>query len=52
VIGNLKKAYKIIFRSGLTQDEAFKKAVEAFPNSKEVNYFVDFMRNSKRGVTR
>lgn len=52
VIGNLKKAYKIIFRSGLTQDEAFKKAVEAFPNSKEVNYFVDFMRSSKRGVTR
>jgi UDP-N-acetylglucosamine acyltransferase len=52
VIGNLKKAYKIIFRSGLTHDDAFKKAVEAFPNSKEVNYFVDFMRNSKRGVTR
>jgi UDP-N-acetylglucosamine acyltransferase len=52
VIGDLKKAYKIIFRSGLTLEDAFKKAVEAFPNSKEVNYFVDFMRHSKRGVTR
>ena len=25
VIATLKKAYKIIFRSGLTQDEAFSK---------------------------
>jgi UDP-N-acetylglucosamine acyltransferase len=52
VISDLKKAYKVIFRSGLTQDEAFKKAAEEFPHSKEVNYLVDFMRNSKRGVTR
>ncbi len=51
-INNLKKAYKIIFRSGLTLDEAFQKAVEEFPDSREVNYFVDFMRHSKRGVTR
>ena len=51
-INSLKKAYKIIFRSGLTQDEAFKKAQEEFPHSKEVNYFVNFMRDSKRGVTR
>jgi UDP-N-acetylglucosamine acyltransferase len=52
VINDLKKAYKIIFRSGLTQDDAFKKAIETFPHSREVAYFVDFMRNSKRGVTR
>ena len=52
VINNLKKAYKIIFRSGLTQEEAFKKALQDFPESKEVNYLVDFMRHSKRGVTR
>jgi UDP-N-acetylglucosamine acyltransferase len=52
MINNLKKAYKIIFRSGLTLEEAFKKAVEEFPDSREVNYFVDFMRDSKRGVTR
>jgi UDP-N-acetylglucosamine acyltransferase len=52
VINDLKKTYKIIFRSGLMQDEALKKAMEAFPHSKEVGYFVDFMRNSKRGVTR
>ena len=52
VINNLKKAYKTIFRSGLTQEEAFKKALQDFPESKEVNYLVDFMRHSKRGVTR
>jgi UDP-N-acetylglucosamine acyltransferase len=52
VINNLKKAYKIIFRSGLTQEEAFRKAAEEFPDSKEVTHLVDFMRHSKRGVTR
>jgi UDP-N-acetylglucosamine acyltransferase len=52
VINNLKKAYKIIFRSGMTIEEAIKKVVDEFPDCKEVNYFVDFMRHSKRGVTR
>jgi UDP-N-acetylglucosamine acyltransferase len=52
VIGNLKKTYKIIFRSGLTIEEAIKKVMHQFPDCKEVNYFVDFMRHSKRGITR
>ena len=52
VINNLKKAYKIIFRSGLTQEEAFKTALQEFPDAKEVIHLVDFMRHSKRGVTR
>jgi UDP-N-acetylglucosamine acyltransferase len=52
VISDLKKAYKIVFRSGLTQEEAFRKALQDFPDSKEVNYFINFMRHSKRGVTR
>lgn len=51
-IGSLKKAYKIIFRSGLTQDEAFRRVIEEFPDTREVAYLVDFMRHSKRGVTR
>jgi len=52
VINDLKKAYKIIFRSGMTIEDAIRKVVDAYPDSKEVNYFVDFMRHSKRGVTR
>ena len=52
VINTLKKAYKIIFRSGLTQEQAFQKALEEFPDSPEVRHLVDCMRTSKRGVTR
>lgn len=52
VINNLKKAYKIIFRSGMTTEEAIRKVVAELSDCKEVNYFVDFMRHSKRGVTR
>ena len=51
-INNLKKAYKIIFRSGFTIDDAFARAIDEFPDSPEVHHFVDFMRKSKRGVTR
>lgn len=52
VIATLKKAYKIIFRSGLTQDEALRKALDEFPEATEVRVLVDFIRTSKRGVTR
>jgi len=53
VINELRTAYKIIFRSGLTLEEASKRVLEEFSAShKEVQYFVNFMRNSKRGVTR
>jgi UDP-N-acetylglucosamine acyltransferase len=51
-IATLKKAYKTIFRSGLTQEEAISKAVAEFPDSPEVRTLVDFIRCSKRGVTR
>jgi len=52
VIATLKKAYKILFRSGLTQDEATHKALEEFPDSPEVRLLVEFIRTSKRGITR
>ncbi len=51
-IATLKKAYKIIFRSGLTQDESTQKALAEFPDSPEVQLLVDFIRTSKRGITR
>lgn len=51
-INTLKKAYKIIFRSGLTQEEALRKSIEEFPESREVAHLVEFMKSSKRGVTR
>ncbi len=51
-IDKLKKAYKIIFRSGLTQDEALKTVMQEIPDSKEVKYLVEFIQSSKRGITR
>jgi len=48
----LKKAYKILFRSNLTQDEAIRKVEQEFPQSKEVAHLAEFIRTSKRGVTR
>ncbi len=51
-IATLKKAYKIVFRSGLTQDEAVLKAMGEFPDSREVQALVDFIKSSKRGITR
>ncbi len=51
-ITTLKKAYKIIFRSGLTQDEAIEKTRDEFPDSREVGLLLEFIQTSKRGVTR
>lgn len=51
-IGKLKKAYKIIFRSGLTQEEATQKTLDEIQSCPEVNVLVDFIRISKRGITR
>ena len=51
-IATLKKAYKIIFRSGLGLEEAVTKTMAEFPDSKEVGHLVEFIRKSKRGITR
>lgn len=48
----LKKAYKIIFRSGMTQDEAIVKVTEELNASPEAMHLVEFIKSSKRGVTR
>ncbi len=50
-IGAIKKAYRIIFRSGLMRDEALKKALEELPDVPEVARLVDFVRTSVRGIT-
>ena len=53
VISGLRKAYKVLFRSHLTMEEAIKKVQEdpvyALP---EVKHMMDFIQGSKRGVTR
>jgi UDP-N-acetylglucosamine acyltransferase len=48
----LKKVYRIIFRIGLTMNEAIERVradVEQYP---EVISFIEFIKNSQRGITR
>jgi UDP-N-acetylglucosamine acyltransferase len=51
-ISTLKKAYKTIFRSGLTLEDALRNVQEEFSHSKEVTHLVGFIHNSTRGITR
>jgi len=48
----LKKAYRIIFRSQLLLDAAIKKVEAEVEDYPEVRYFVQFIKESKRGVCR
>lgn len=51
-IANLKKAYRIIFRSGLILEEALARVKAELGNSPEALHLMEFMKNSKRGITR
>ena len=47
----LKKAYKIIFRSGLTKETSLAQVEAELPGIPEVARLVAFIRESKNGVT-
>lgn len=51
-ISELKKAYRILFRSGLTLQDALARAEAETAPVPEVLHFLDFIRSSKRGVQR
>ena len=48
----LKKTYRIIFRIGLTMNEAIERVRADVEQVPEVVNFIDFIRSSQRGVTR
>lgn len=48
----LNRSFKILFHSGLSFKNAVDKVREEFGNSSEVNYLLDFIKNSKRGICR
>jgi UDP-N-acetylglucosamine acyltransferase len=49
----LKKAYRIIFRSGLTLETALKRAEEdPISQQQEVRHLLQFIQLSKRGISR
>jgi len=52
IISELKAAYRIFFRSGLTTKKAIQKIEEEGLKSSEVQYMINFILNSERGVLR
>lgn len=51
-ISNLKKAYKLIFRSGMPLKEAVEELKATYGEDKNVMYLVDFIEKSDRGIAR
>lgn len=49
-INDLKKAYKIIYRSGLAVSSALRKISEEIPKNKETSLLIDFIKKSERGI--
>ena len=52
VINDLKRAYKILFRSKLTLKEAIEKVKSDVKHSKEIDHLVHFLAQNKRGICR
>ena len=52
VIMALKKTYQIVIRSHLTIQEAIIRVEKEIPPFPEVKRFIEFIRNSQRGITR
>ncbi|MER3424890.1 MAG: acyl-[acyl-carrier-protein]--UDP-N-acetylglucosamine O-acyltransferase [Nitrospiraceae bacterium] len=51
-IAVLKRAYEVLFRSGLMMAEAIKRARDEFKDSPDVQEVVAFLEGSKRGICR
>ena len=51
-ISALKKAYRILFRSGTPMGEAVAKVEAEVESLPEVRRLLDFIRSSRRGVLR
>ena len=48
----IKRAYKILYRSGLTLDEARRQIAETVAEAPELPQFSDFIAESGRGIVR
>jgi UDP-N-acetylglucosamine acyltransferase len=46
----IKRAYRIFFRSGLRKIEALEKLRTEFPSSKSIKTIIDFIVKSERGI--
>ncbi len=50
VIESIHNAYRIIYQSGLNTTDALKKIEDEVEKSPEIDYIVNFIRNSERGI--
>ncbi len=51
-LSNLKRAYKIVYRSSLLLSQAIETLDNEFPDSPEVKLFADFIRTAERPICR
>lgn len=51
-VSHLKKAYRIIFRIGLTVNQAVERVLAEVENTPEVLNLVNFIKTTQRGITR
>jgi UDP-N-acetylglucosamine acyltransferase len=51
-MAQIKKAYRIVFRSGLRVDEALERLAPLVAECEEVKLFADSVINSTRGLVR
>lgn len=51
-IRGIKKAYRMIFRSGLRLEEALQQIADELEMTPELDHFVQFIKESQRGIAR
>ena len=49
---NIKKAYKLLYRSGLSLQQAIAVIEQEVDSCEEVEHFLRFLRNAERGICR
>lgn len=48
----IKRAYRILYRSNLTVAKAIEQMEQELQGSKEIDHFIRFLRNAERGILR
>src|SRR5262249_16501165 len=51
-IRTIKHAYRLLFQSKLNTSQALEAIQKEVPHSKEVDLLIEFIRTSKRGITK
>lgn len=50
LIENIHNTYRILYQRGKLRNERFKEVRDTIPLTKEIEYILDFVENSKRGI--